>query len=1149
MRFARLSLERYGRFENCELSFRGGEPDLHIIYGANEAGKTTSLAAVSDLLFGFPQRSPYNFMFDYSLLRVGAVLEEDGQSLSCRRKRGMSGTLVDAQDSQIDEGLLLALLRGQSRETFALSFSLNQEGLRAGGRAMVDARDDAGRALFAAGSGLTRVSEELSRLEQEADAIWGPRAAQRRSFTQAQRELVEGTRASRDQALRPKTWLDARDAVESAAASLKALEDRQASLIAEVGRAERIRRIAPFARVRAEHLAALVEHTNTVEIPPQKEEVALAAIAEAEAALRAKTTAEQLVQEVTERMEALASDPAILLHGGRIDGLVTSAGASDKALRDMARLKSERDVAAALAARLREEIGSAAVTPPSRIVVSKLRELALAHVQDAALLGQITESAEELAQRRKALPPGVAQVADAEGRVALAAAVDAARALGADVDERCASLRRKAEAAVELRNQALGRLAPWLGDAQTLISLPRLARVEIDDVRTRLADLAGEVARQEQAAIRARDEADKLAMEMEHLASGAAIPAEEIAVARSQREQRWQPLRDHVLSEAPLVSPAGAVAEFEAALAHADERSDLRFSAAEESSRLAVTGQRRMALLLEAEQADAHAQTARARASELRLAWGERLTSVGLPDLEPSPFIGWTSEREAAEAAHEHAVQTGIEADAAAERRNAVRVALAAALPSHEDGSANRDIAPLLALAEQVRKAGDDAEQRAALDQAALAQLTLDEEALARRRTRAEGSIAAGAEQWAALVGGAGLVLDIADASAVLDLFDELRSAVATETDRDGRIEGIARDISEHARSVDELAKELGVAGGDPAEQLSTLRRRLVDARSAHKALEALQESRNSREEEVSSAKAAIKGTLSSLQPVMEETGSPDLDHLGAAIERSRAARALRAAVATAEAQMLSNGDGFGVDELVRVLDGVDLDELGAQVERLSRELAEMNTEVSAAAAAHGDAKRAFANLDSDGTQAVDALAAVESARAELGVLAEHYILKRAQAVTLRWAIEQYRERHQDPLLLRASTLFSMLTVGRYVALRVDTDGPSPRLLGLRDDGRTVVEVGAMSEGTTDQLFLALRLAAVEQSISAGVRLPFLADDLFVNFDDERSEAGFRVLAELARSTQVLFFTHHPHLAAIAREVVGADLHSECSLS
>jgi len=82
--------------------------------------------------------------------------------------------------------------------------------------------------------------------------------------------------------------------------------------------------------------------------------------------------------------------------------------------------------------------------------------------------------------------------------------------------------------------------------------------------------------------------------------------------------------------------------------------------------------------------------------------------------------------------------------------------------------------------------------------------------------------------------------------------------------------------------------------------------------------------------------------------------------------------------------------------------------------------------------------------------------------------------------------------------------------------------GTPPRLLGITADGRSAVNIGAMSEGTTHQLFLALRLAAVEQSVDAGICLPFLADDLFVNFDDDRAKAGFRVLAELAMKTQVL---------------------------
>jgi uncharacterized protein YhaN len=266
------------------------------------------------------------------------------------------------------------------------------------------------------------------------------------------------------------------------------------------------------------------------------------------------------------------------------------------------------------------------------------------------------------------------------------------------------------------------------------------------------------------------------------------------------------------------------------------------------------------------------------------------------------------------------------------------------------------------------------------------------------------------------------------------------------------------------------------------------------------------------------------------------------------AIERSRALRAKREALAAAEAAIVRDGDGVPVDELVAMVLARDPDEIAARLDDIERELADLNERAGEAATAHGVASRAFDELERESGAAADAAFAAEQARAEMTVLAESYILKRAQAVTLRWAIERYRERNQDPLLVRASELFSALTLGRYSALRVEVGEAVPRLLGITDDGRAAVEVDAMSEGTTDQLFLALRLAAVEQSVAAGVCLPFLADDLFVNFDDDRAEAGFRVLAELAQKTQVLFFTHHSHLASIARRVVGEEGYSECTL-
>jgi hypothetical protein len=406
MRFVKLALERYGHFDNCTLSFRSGEPDLHVVDGGNEAGKTTSLAAVSDLLFGFPGRSPYNFMYDYSLLRVGAVLEDEGRTTACRRKKATSGTLLG-------------------------------------------------------------VSDELARLKEEADAIWDPRASSKRLFTVAQRELETNARAIRERSLRPKTWLDGKAAVATAQAALEDARARRDELLTEISRAERIRRIAPSARLRKDHLAALAGYSATADIPAQREDMAEAAMADAALATRAKAAADKLAEEATERMKALVADAAILGQADLIDELVTVSGAVAKASSDLVRLTTEQATRAGRIERLRDEAGALAADPPSRIVGAKLREMALAHVEDKSALRQIAESEQELEERRRAAPGIAPTVHDGspDELKTVVAAVDAARALGADIDARCLTLRRIAASSAATLVQALVRLAPWNGDA------------------------------------------------------------------------------------------------------------------------------------------------------------------------------------------------------------------------------------------------------------------------------------------------------------------------------------------------------------------------------------------------------------------------------------------------------------------------------------------------------------------------------------------------------------------------------------------------------------------------------------------------------------------------------------------------------------
>ncbi len=62
-----------------------------------------------------------------------------------------------------------------------------------------------------------------------------------------------------------------------------------------------------------------------------------------------------------------------------------------------------------------------------------------------------------------------------------------------------------------------------------------------------------------------------------------------------------------------------------------------------------------------------------------------------------------------------------------------------------------------------------------------------------------------------------------------------------------------------------------------------------------------------------------------------------------------------------------------------------------------------------------------------------------------------------------------------------------------------------------------------MSEGSRDQLYLALRLAALELQVEQGFAMPLIADDLFINFDDRRTAAGLRVLGELSRGCRSSF--------------------------
>jgi uncharacterized protein YhaN len=168
------------------------------------------------------------------------------------------------------------------------------------------------------------------------------------------------------------------------------------------------------------------------------------------------------------------------------------------------------------------------------------------------------------------------------------------------------------------------------------------------------------------------------------------------------------------------------------------------------------------------------------------------------------------------------------------------------------------------------------------------------------------------------------------------------------------------------------------------------------------------------------------------------------------------------------------------------------------------------------------------------GRDATASAQAMETALADIDDVVLRYPPLRMAQILLRAGIESFRRRQQGPLLNRAGQIFSRLTDARYHRLEVDEDDDGGIYVVARQPDGTECRADRLSEGTLDQLYLALRLAAIEADAAAGEPLPFIGDDLLVNFDDSRARAALSVLSDFSKGMQVILFTHHNHIAGMA---------------
>ncbi len=272
-----------------------------------------------------------------------------------------------------------------------------------------------------------------------------------------------------------------------------------------------------------------------------------------------------------------------------------------------------------------------------------------------------------------------------------------------------------------------------------------------------------------------------------------------------------------------------------------------------------------------------------------------------------------------------------------------------------------------------------------------------------------------------------------------------------------------------------------------------------------------------------------------------QEARSGSAEGLLAAEAASSEVLRLRQERDACHAQLLELAAGATIEALMAEAAAIAADSLPGELQQIAGETADLERTRGELRETIGGEKRVLAGMDT-GAAAAEAAEDAQDIIARLEPDVQQYLRLRLASAVLREGIERYRKKNEGPVLGRASDLFRRLTLASFEALRIDFDDRGEQVLaGVRPDGTAVLPT-AMSEGTCDQLYLALRLASLETWLERNEPMPFIVDDILVSFDNQRAVATLEVLAELSARTQVIFFAHHEHLVELAAQCMSGEV-------
>lgn len=1157
MKLLSLDLLAYGPFTETSIDLSGGDCGLHVIFGPNEAGKSSTLRAIHGLLFGIRANTTDNFLHDNRQLRIGGCLRNsEGDEFRFVRRKGNRSTLLNP-DSKTgaawSDDAIAPFLRGIDRDTFTRVYGIDRDELKRGGSDMAELRGLVGESLFAAtvgGSGLARLMKSL---DEEARALFDSRrrTSALRSLAARHRELASEIRNAR---LSVTAWERIRRQLRDARRERDDIIERETSLGKDLSRLTRIRSAVGLISRRKQALQRIGEIGEVTVLPEHysAEERNRVQLDLARVRQRLTSLSERLdgPGSLAAQIEELVIPEGLLECEDAIEALRNDRAVVLEAVADADGIRREMDSLSERVSELLRELGSDVTVetveqwrmrPEDRV---RFQELAADEKQRREQPARVRAECVAIEARLAGTQRRLTELKELPDSVPLRSAHDAAHRVR-DLPEQLAETEDNRDALVATATASVAALGLWSGDTNSLRTAEFPLVETVERFAADFAELNREAAAADVEMAKTEASLEEVRQQIRELTTTESVPSEsELRELRQSRDQLWEQIRTDWLRDAfgqPIDDAESLAGRYDQQVRESDLLADRLRREAARVAQLASHTARESRLEKQRQRTAEQIDECTSQRAALEEAWAELWRSAGVPDpLTPAEMSGWLRRLQAIRADLAQIDRLNVEVDRLQADLQSVRTTLRKELRAAGVTAGTRSgLGKLLALsAEVLEERESQRAERERLEQ----DLKRDESALAaaRREERtAAAQLAEWEQQWASCVEKFGCPGDVtaAQANARLESLNRLFDLLRQMREAEARVREIASREARFAEDAGRLAERFSEpADDDPAETTLRLESLLQSARRAQSTRESLEESLQKATAERTEAEAQERELIEALRRMCEVAGVSDAGLLPETERRSGELSEQRRRLNEIDEQLHELAAGTPLDAFLAEAEAVDVDELPLQIERLTAELdglkerrdkavVAVNELESDAAAANGNDQAAI--LDQD---AIGVISSMQDQAAQ-------YIRVRLASAMLKRQIEIHRAENEDPLLQRASDLFSRMTRSEFAGLRTAYDEDQPVIVGYRSTGEQI-GVDGMSAGTRDQLYLALRLAYVERQLVQFEPMPFVVDDILVQFDDARAAATLEVLGELSEQTQVIFLTHHNHLVELARETL-----------